>query len=488
MAKGDDFLFSVLPVDNQELPLMGRTEEINKIKAALLRNQNVSVVGETKIGKTSILKTIHKEIGPDERFDCFIPVYLDLYRFSYDLETEALLKRILKETYLLNDQVREACQGFSNSKRDEFSDVVEYCSQTGLTLIILFDNFDSIVVLNNLNEGFFTFLRGNAIEKGLSIITASRNKLETLCHRGRIPGSQFWNVFSPIISLSLFEDVQHAKALLARGIESEDMQDLLISLVGVHPAFLKLAGNVVLENKLTDAHGGKCIEKFIYEALQPHYGNSVKLLHQDESHIINGVHHDLNYISILNAVGSGDINEEVMNRKEFNSLKQLGYIQDDVEGRPRIFSPLFARFLREQTGKPIKPYQGDLPYAFISYARVDQALVTEELQKLMDGGYRFWFDEGILPGVDWHPELVKALGNSGLVLLFVTQNSASSQYVLKEIHYAINKRIPVMPVYLEAATISQELLFELGTVQQIQKFNNLQYQKQLYDRLDKLFK
>lgn len=467
----DSFIFSVLPVDNIDAPLIGREFEIDKIKNAILKFQNVSIVGDIKVGKTSILKTIEIEVGKDQQFENIIPVFIDLEKNSYNLEIKELLRRIINKIFEKNKYLEEKYENSILDKREVFSLIVDYCTRKKFTILLLLDNFDTITVLNNLNEEFFTFLRGNASETGLSIITASRSKLETLCHKGQIPGSYFWAIFYPVIPISVFEDIKHARELLSRGINNERIRDLIISFVGVHPCFLKVAANAVIEKGLNKSENEQAIKLVIYEKVKPYYEKCLKLLVNDDNSIDNGIQYKLEYVSILNSICYSCFNDEITEKREFTNLKEFGYIKINQEGKPEISSPLFTQFLKEQLKKPI-PYSGEKPYLFISYAHADKVEVLNILQNLMNNNYRFWFDEGIVPGNEWREEIVEALKNAHTFLVFISPQSIISDYVQKEILYAIHQKKQILPVYLSSTSLTGKIDLEIGPIQAIKKYKD----------------
>lgn len=484
----DTFLFSVLPVDNTDVPLIGRENEVEKIKNAILKYQNVSIVGDIKVGKTSILKTVEVEIAHDPRFEKVIPVFIDLDKNSYNLEIKELLRRILDVIFESNTFLDEKYSNSNLDKREVFSKIVEYCSKKKQTVLLLFDNFDSITVLKNLTEDFFTFLRGNAIEMGLSIITASRSNLESLCHKGQISKSQFWNIFNPIVTLSVFEDVQHARDLLSRGISNTKTIDIIISLVGVHPAFLKVAANAVIENGLNNSDNESEICSIVYDKIKPYYEKRLKLLQNDENNIDNGVHYKLEYISLLNSICCTNASGEITKTKEFLDLQKRGYVHKNIEGKPEISSPLFVRFLKEKCKKPI-PYKGTKPFVFISYAHADRVEVTNILQYLMENKIRFWFDEGLTPGNEWRDELKESIKASHTFLVFVSPHSVLSDYVKKELTHATIYDIKIQPVYLVETNLPEIIKDDIGKIQAIMKYQNEKiFFKTLMDAIDPVCK
>ena len=468
----ETFLFSVLPVDNIEDPLIGREYEIDKIKNAILKFQNISIVGDIKVGKTSIMKSIEFEILKDPRFENVIPVFIDLDKNSYNLEIQELLRRIIDKIFQVNEYL-EGKYGNSNlDKREVFSIIIEYCSRKKLTVLLLFDNFDSITVLKNLTEDFFTFLRGNAIEMGLSIITASRSNLETLCHKGQIAGSQFWNIFNPIVNLSLFEDISHARELLSRGFKNGKIIDLIISLVGIHPCFLKVAANAVIENGFSNSENEAEIRSLVYEKLKPYFEKRLKLLQNDANNIDNGVHYKLDYISLLSSICCIGSLDEKSNKAELSDLLRRGYIHKNSEGKLVIACSLFEKFIKEKCKKQVAPYKGDKPYIFISYAHADRAMVFDILQHLMDNDIRFWFDNAINPGNEWRKDILDALEKAQMFIVFISPSSMSSDYVTKEINRAIKKNIKILPVYLTPTELTSIIEWEIDHIQNLKKYED----------------
>ena len=49
-----------------------------------------------------------------------------------------------------------------------------------------------------------------------------------------------------------------------------------------------------------------------------------------------------------------------------------------------------------------KPYEGNRPYLFISYAHKQSEEVVSTIRILHEKGWRLWYDEGIPAGSDWN--------------------------------------------------------------------------------------
>ena len=53
-------------------------------------------------------------------------------------------------------------------------------------------------------------------------------------------------------------------------------------------------------------------------------------------------------------------------------------------------------------------YEGQEPYIFVSYCYKDKESVIPVIQRMIEKGYRIWFDRGIHPGSEW-PEIVRSV-------------------------------------------------------------------------------
>ena len=99
--------------------------------------------------------------------------------------------------------------------------------------------------------------------------------------------------------------------------------------------------------------------------------------------------------------------------------------------------------------KPFPAYRGDEPCVFVCYAHTDAAQVYEEFVWLKADGLNLWYDEGIGGGRVWREEIASALNDARAVLYFVSESSVASAHCNREIGYALDADIPVLPVYLK---------------------------------------
>lgn len=94
-------------------------------------------------------------------------------------------------------------------------------------------------------------------------------------------------------------------------------------------------------------------------------------------------------------------------------------------------------------------YNGEKPYIFISYAHRDSRRVLPAIKALQEQGYRIWFDQGIEAGTEWSNSIAAHLRDCSTFVIFVSENSMSSENCLDEVAYAKTHQKPSLMIYLE---------------------------------------
>lgn len=85
-------------------------------------------------------------------------------------------------------------------------------------------------------------------------------------------------------------------------------------------------------------------------------------------------------------------------------------------------------------------YKGAEPYAFISYSHADRVRVEALLRILKQFGRRFWYDAGIDYGENWEEVIDRALRDSSMFLLLVTNGIEQRPEIIREMRMALKKR------------------------------------------------
>ena len=129
----------------------------------------------------------------------------------------------------------------------------------------------------------------------------------------------------------------------------------------------------------------------------------------------------------------------------------------------------------------LKPYQGNEPYLFISYAHADEQAVGSVLENLEKHGVRFWYDDGIEVGSEWPEYIAERLASSKMMLAFVSNAYALSNNCRKEMHYAVSNGIKTVNVFLEEADITPGMALQIGNIFALMKYR--MEESEFYERL-----
>ena len=129
----------------------------------------------------------------------------------------------------------------------------------------------------------------------------------------------------------------------------------------------------------------------------------------------------------------------------------------------------------------LKPYQGNEPYLFISYAHADEQAVGSVLEHLEKHGVRFWYDDGIEVGSEWPEYIAERLASSRMMIAFISNAYAVSNNCRKEMHYAVSNGIKTVNVFLEDADITPGMSLQIGNIFALMKYR--MEENEFYDRL-----
>ena len=179
------------PVRNEEM-FFGRTKEKENIYEYLQALENVSIVGEPKIGKSSLLinmcrkDSVRNIFGPE-----FCMVYVNLQDIGevslenfYTLIREELIKNEIEADF-------NSSKTFRNFITDRYEDSDE-------KLALCLDEFE-VLTNSNLKHDFYSFLRGISVKKNFAFIIASRQYLSQICQTENALDSELWNVFQTFV-------------------------------------------------------------------------------------------------------------------------------------------------------------------------------------------------------------------------------------------------------------------------------------------------
>jgi serine/threonine protein kinase len=314
----------------------GRRREVAKIFARIgaSRPQSVAIVGERRIGKSSLLNHLcHPEIRRQylDSPDAYAFVFIDLQE-QREIGIPAFFETLFHgiEKAAGRTEAPGVAANYEGARQ-----VLLRLQEEGRKLILLFDEFDAITRNPNFPEEFFAFLRAVANKYDVAYVTTSGRDLQQLCHTDRIADSPFFNIFSNLF-LTRFER-DEALALIQEpsrkaGVPLAPYVDDILGLAGLFPFFLQMACSTFFE-QLVEGSAldlGRVRMSFEDEA-EPHFKYICEHLDEDQ----RGVLLDL-----------AEGRPVAPNRAYLLAkLRRDGYLLEEGN-RQKLFSSVFVEVLR----------------------------------------------------------------------------------------------------------------------------------------------
>ena len=276
---------------------IGRKEDIRQITNRLLSSarESTSIVGERRIGKTSLLKYLtNPEIA--ESFglknDEFCLVYIDFQGLN-DITPQRFWQRVLR-LMARSMENSERKQTFKDLSKAEYidlfdlEDLFEDIGSDGTHVVLLLDEFEYVTQNPNFDADFFGGLRSLAIHYNISLVPATRRELVELCHSEEIKGSPFFNIFATVVlkpftseeTDTLIQNYAHTAGI---NFSSKEV-DFIRQVGGGYPFFVQMIGHYLTAGKEAGEKGKALLEfattEFNQQA-EPHF--SYLWTHSSES-------------------------------------------------------------------------------------------------------------------------------------------------------------------------------------------------------------
>jgi len=316
----------------------GREEETYSLLECIRNAGCASVVGERRMGKTSLLYNLmNQPQGVWQKGAEPLPVLIDpQLRIRGEKHFCAkVIQEIASEIPELTPAAREP------REQAEETDLIAYLEKIApRRLVLMIDEFELIATQEGFSEQFFLFLRAIAQNYGASLITATSVPLEQCCRKSHI-SSVFRNIFQDVYLKPFSEEAfQHFIAETSRrsGVSLEIWRPQILDLAGRFPAFTQLA----------------CLHYYRAAArkpdLSPDEHLKIRQSFEDQAKpCFESIWEE--YLSDEEKVALKDLakGQADMNSSAMKQLMRKGYVVDN-----RVFSSVFAEmFLREREIRPI---------------------------------------------------------------------------------------------------------------------------------------
>lgn len=354
---------------------IGRKKEIKEIFERIRRGRSKSVVGERRMGKSSLLYHLTRADVQREHLSSaewqHILVYFNCQRefYSYELTEDELLDRLFKTALTaMNDLPEKADfeKGYKAAeiKRLGFHDAVTMLSGRKVQLTYLLDEFELITTQENLRDVTIDFLRNMADDQEhlFAYVTATQTNLRELCEADKIR-SPFWNIFTRL-QLGL---MPRQEALSIVGLGGEDfcnnVKVFVLEKAGCHPYLIQMMCGILFELCNRD-NGFK--QSHFHEGLQEFRGESRDYFDGCWWHYLD----DENQRTLKQILAKGEtVRNSFGDERRVASMSKLttetqraakilierGYLEE-INGKCRIFSSVFEDFVGDmpEPGKTVE--------------------------------------------------------------------------------------------------------------------------------------
>lgn len=336
---------------------VNRKQEVMEIYEAIMTAASVSVVGERRVGKSSLLRyladsDVIREHGLDPGKYIFADI--EFQGLATITQTEFWRQLLGKPLSQLHDLALaahvQALRGQETIKLVELQQLFEAFEKASLNLVLILDEFDTAARNPNFDLNFFGGLR-NLSNFRMSFIIASQRTLSDLgyAHPDAIV-SPFFNIFRRI-TLRGFA-VHEVQELLRNTLKHTGVyftgydRKLLSDLASTHPFFLQMAASYLFNAYRYDSRPNQRKENIW--VTQRFLDNSIEHFRYYWERSEAGEKLILATLSLLEA-------EELERYKlypndndpMFYTLQNRVLVVTDQQGQWRIFSSVFEQWIHQ---------------------------------------------------------------------------------------------------------------------------------------------
>ena len=120
----------------------------------------------------------------------------------------------------------------------------------------------------------------------------------------------------------------------------------------------------------------------------------------------------------------------------------------------------------EERAKRINNKDNKFKYdVFFCYSRLDASAVRSVYQYLKNAGLRCWIDLDEIASVNYGDLIIEAIRQSKCLLYFSSEHSNSSPFAAKEVIYATQNNVRVLPIRLDESRYPEDLIPVIGSIQ-----------------------
>ncbi|MBN1525406.1 MAG: hypothetical protein JW904_13035 [Spirochaetales bacterium] len=307
------------------------------------RPQSISVVGERRIGKSSLLNFLN---FPSTRAalmsapEKYIFTFVDFQQVRAQAASEIV-------GIIFREMERTLCDGISINVEPDFDGMktlVEAVTSAGFRLILFFDEFESVTKNEHIKPDFYSFFRSLANNYPLAFVTASGRNLKDMCVTHEISDSPFFNIFT-VQNVGLFSEKEAAELIAGPSVESRvplaPLTESIIAEAGCYPFFLQMMCGAWFEyldaegamaEEFTSKPAPKEVIALFKEEAEPHFEYIAETFSKEEEKLCRQI---------------ADQKPVATDSPVAEQLLRRGYCIEDEQRGLRLFGSQFELFLKK---------------------------------------------------------------------------------------------------------------------------------------------
>ena len=236
------------PLKANSSVFFGRKNDLHKMYNnvnASERPNSISLLGETKVGKSSLLNQLYTQLSKEKNLISIQTSTQNWDQMNAEGFFMALHHCIAS---LLNLDIDEDNKSNYDKCRNFISSLAK---ENQYRFILIIDDFEKMSDNPKFNTDFFTHLRGfgETPEYRFGFVVSSCIQLEKLCHQKKIESSRFWNIFGTKITLGLLDEKSAENLFLTplkRTLDHSCPKELykhFEEMMGHHPYLIQLVAS-----------------------------------------------------------------------------------------------------------------------------------------------------------------------------------------------------------------------------------------------------
>jgi len=245
----------------------GRENQIAEIITRLGTMQSTSVVGERRIGKSSLLYHLCQTGTRRLKDESYRFCYIDLQDAHYHTAV-GFFETVLHKIEASADAIK--AENSPNGNLVAFTDQIDALEQAGQRLVFCLDEFENTFKhREQFSEDFFDHMRAQLSMRRMAFVTATQRSLQSLSLEGKLT-SPFYNLFT-VVEVNEFtaDEAQEFLVFYDKSVSFVDEElTFILSNFETHPLKLQILCDWVVRNRQRGLG-----EEALAEEIAREYGN-----------------------------------------------------------------------------------------------------------------------------------------------------------------------------------------------------------------------